>query len=443
MKPKLILMALVLAGTAFAQSEQWLEYHTSAEARSRTWMEVSTNPPPNVALPKFVGRPLFFRWTTPLDPAGGRWICLDRIRKSGPYDRLYVDSTGDGRLDNKTPLNAKRTDQYYAYFDPVPLVFKGEDGPITYHLALQTYQNRNDTELVVGSGCWYEGMVTLDGKKMRLQLVDGNVNGTFNDLSANPYDSDRVIVEGNKSGERFLGKMIEVNGQLFRIEAARDGAFVKIEKAENVALGQVRVPETITGFTAFGTNGHFTRKPENGAFTLPAGKYRIYGWSIERKDGKGAKWELSGSGFGESSAFEVAEAGPAALEVGEPVPRRVPGHGADQQSALFPARFPRPLRRADPDHERRPAARRPEIVRGHFGRLAPLHQHLRVWLRRRLFALMARAQKGPAPAGGHRHRSRPVPGADASRDAQAQEPPAARTRFPGAGRSRASQPGCR
>jgi hypothetical protein len=319
MKLKPILLAMLLAGAALAQSEQWLEYHISAEARSSTWMEVTTNPPSNVALPQFAGRPCFFRWTTPLDPSGGRWICLDRVRKSGPYDRLYVDSNGNGRLDDEAPLNARRVDQYYGYFDPARLTFKGEDGPITYHLALRTYQSGNDTELVLGSGCWYEGLANLDGKKTRLQLLDGNINGTFNDLSANPYDSDRVVVSGDSSGERFLGKMIEVNGQLFRIEAARDGAFVKVQKAENVPLGQVRVPETITEFTAFGTNGQFFRKPDNGAFTLPAGKYRIYSWRIERKDNKGAKWELSGSGFGESSTFDSAEAKPAALEVGEPV----------------------------------------------------------------------------------------------------------------------------
>jgi len=31
---KLILAGMVLAGTAFAQTEQWLEYHTSAEGRA-------------------------------------------------------------------------------------------------------------------------------------------------------------------------------------------------------------------------------------------------------------------------------------------------------------------------------------------------------------------------------------------------------------------------
>jgi hypothetical protein len=319
LKPLALVAGLFLACAACAQPEQWLQYRTGGEARARQWIDVSTNLPPSVALPKFSAQPFFARWATPLDPAGGRWICLDRARKSGPYDRLYVDSNGNGRLDDEKPLSAKRTDQNYAYFDPARLVFKGEDGPITYHLALQTYQSGNDAELLLGSGGWYEGVVNLDGKKVRLQLIDGNINGIFNDRSSNPYSSDRVIVDGDKAGERFLGKMIEVNGQLFQIEAARDGAFVKIQKAQNVVLGQVRVPETISEFTAYGTNGHFIRQPVKGEFTLPAGKYRVHGWSIERKDDKGARWELSGYSFGDAAGFEVAAAKPAAVEIGEPV----------------------------------------------------------------------------------------------------------------------------
>ena len=31
-------------------------------------------------------------------------------------------------------------DQYSAYFEPVRVVFKGEDGPITYHLVLRFMQ---------------------------------------------------------------------------------------------------------------------------------------------------------------------------------------------------------------------------------------------------------------------------------------------------------------
>lgn len=319
MKLKTILMALALAGTAFAQSEQWLEYHTSNDGRAYHQVQLTTNPPPGIALPRLNARPWFARWETPMDPAGGRWLCLDRTRKSGPYDRLYLDTTGNGRLDDKTPIKA-RLDSYSAYFPATPVVFKGEDGPITYHLVFRFYQyEKNPAQLLASSAGWYEGAVNFDGVKKRILLIDGNVNGTFNDLAPNPYDSDRVRVDGDKTGERFLGRMLEVDGQFFRIEVARDGAFVKLQKAENVVLGPVRVPENISEFAAFGENGHFVRQPANGEFTLPAGKYRMFHWTINRKDEKGAAWTLSGHNFPDTAGFEVVTGKPAALDIGEPV----------------------------------------------------------------------------------------------------------------------------
>ena len=124
MKPslKLILAGMVLAGGAFAQPEQWLEYHTGTEGRAYHQMKLTTNPPPGVALPKLNAPPYFARWLTPMDPAGGRWLCLDRTRKSGPYDRLFIDSNGNGRLDDKTPVQA-RLDSYTAYFPAGPPLF--------------------------------------------------------------------------------------------------------------------------------------------------------------------------------------------------------------------------------------------------------------------------------------------------------------------------------
>ncbi len=45
------------------------------------------------------------------------------------------------------------------------------------------YESSGRTQMHLGvqSGGYYEGMVDLGGKKKRIELVDGNVNGTFND----------------------------------------------------------------------------------------------------------------------------------------------------------------------------------------------------------------------------------------------------------------------
>jgi hypothetical protein len=319
MKMKLILAACLVAAASWAQSEQWLEYHTSNDGRSFEPLHLTTNAPPNVALPKFNAPPYFARWKTPMDPAGERWLCLDRTRKSGPYDRLYIDSTGNGRLDDKTPIPA-RLESFFAYFPATPITFKGDDGPITYHLVLRFYQfEKSPPQLLAASGGWYEGMVDFGGVKKLLRLIDGNVNGTFNDMAANPFESDRVELDKDATGERYLGKLLEVDGKFFQIEVARDGAFVKVKQAENVVLGPVRVPENITEFGAFGENGYFERKPAKGQFTLPVGKYRMVKWDINRKDDKGTPWTLSGYNFPDTANFEVAADKAAALEIGEPV----------------------------------------------------------------------------------------------------------------------------
>jgi hypothetical protein len=339
--------AMALATTVLAQKEQWLDYHVSREGRGYRYLTLTTNVPPNVKLPKFNAPPYFAQWTTPLDPAG-RWLCLDRTRKSGLYDRVYIDSTGNGRLDDKTPVGAVHSDQYSASFEPVRVVFKGEDGPITYHLIFRFMQfGEGEANLMCSSGGYYAGKVDIGRKKRPIELIDENVNGTFDDRGAELSDSDAVALDGDKVGERRLGKLLEVDGQFYRIEVARDGAFVKLQKAENVTLGQVRVPETVTEFVAFGENGHFVRKPAKGEFTLPVGAYRIEGWKIDRKDAKGAAWELSAYNFNDSARFEVTVGKPASLEVGEPMraalqigeATTLPGGRVASNMLLFNLRF--------------------------------------------------------------------------------------------------------
>ena len=317
------------------------------------------------------------------------------------------------------------------------MVFKGEDGPITYHLVLRFMQyDGGQMNLLASSGGYYAGKVDIGGKKRQIELIDENVNGTFNDRGAEMGDSDCVTIEGDKVGQRYLGKLLEVDGQFYQIEVARDGAFLKLQKAENVVLGQVRVPETISEFVAFGENGHFVRQPAKGEFTLPAGNYRIQEWKINRKDDKGAAWELSAYNFNDSARFEVAADKPASLEVGEPMrasmevqePSSRPGARNTSQQATFNLRFRGPLRRDAPNHEGERAAAGATPDADQPGWDIPVHQYLRVWVRQRLFALMARAQNGQTSHYCHGRFCQPVPAGDSPIDAQGQRPEAAGAR---------------
>jgi hypothetical protein len=118
---------------------------------------------------------------------------------------------------------------------------------------------------------------------------------------------------------RSVGDYIEVDDMLYRLEIARDGAFIKLTKAKDVKFGNIKFPEAITEFTASGENGLFTRDMKNGVAKLPVGKYHIEYWEISRKDEKNKVWTMRGRSFGERGNFKITEDTETALEIGEPV----------------------------------------------------------------------------------------------------------------------------
>lgn len=316
-------LSLALATSALAQPEQWLQYHVGVDESSYRRLDVTTNAPDGVALPALAGRAYFAFWQSPLDPAGGRWMCFDRTRKTGPHDRLYFDSNGNGRLDDEQVIESASRDRYRAWFSPVRVVFQTEDGPVAYHIAFQFRKYSDESiYLYAQSGGWYEGMVDFAGTKRRVRLFDDNVNGTFNDLATGAGTPDRIVLVGEKGGgdnQRYLGRLLELDGRWFKIEVAQDGAFIKVQEATNIAFGEVHLPADVSEFVALGLNSQFTRKPVEGKFTLPAGHYKVHGWTVIRKDEKGGKWQLIGDRFPPTATFDVTPDKPVSLPIGDPI----------------------------------------------------------------------------------------------------------------------------
>ena len=310
-----------------AQQEQWLQYRSEREVSvigmgsSRQSGELKPDKPEGVELPQFVDEtPLFAKWNTPMVKSGFLWTALDRTHKNGLYDVLYIDSNGDGNLNDETAIKPYRTDQYSTYFGPVKVIFQIEDGPVSYHLNIRFYGYNQYRRLYISSGGWYEGDIDVGDKKLHCVLFDYNANGTFNDKSLEASRSDRIRI-GTKSSRdtRFVGNYINIDGELYCPEIARDGAFIKLKKAEDIKYGKIRLQKSITEFSAGGEHGLFDIKPEDGVGSLPVGKYKINYWASERKGDDDAQWKLQGSGFGSKGVFDVVEDKETELTVGEPI----------------------------------------------------------------------------------------------------------------------------
>jgi len=330
MKRHVLIAAVILAPWAVltprvgAQEEQWLQYRSAGEARqivgdmNYLFKDPTSSKPEGIDLPKFVSdAPLFLLWETPMAKSGQVWLAFDKSSESGQYDRLYIDANANGDLSDEAANEPSRRESNRSYFGPIKVVFDTEDGPITYHLNVEHYWQPNRTYCLLTPACWYEGPITVGGVKKHCTLIDYTVNGLFNDKSADFGRSDRIRI-GQPGGHdtRFVGNYIEVDDKLFRPQIARDGAFIVLTEADDVAYGAIRVADNITSFAVGGENGLFTRKPKEGIARLPVGNYRFDYWSIV-KDDEGAKWELRGSRGG--GLFVITQDEEVAMGIGEPV----------------------------------------------------------------------------------------------------------------------------
>jgi len=324
-----VVISLIMAFlplVAGAQDQQSLQYRSAREAAKTIgsvpgkYLSPTDKPPQGVELSKFeCSTPLFVRWLTPIVKDAGLWIALDRSDTSKVYDRLFIDSNGDGNLKDETAVTAHRSEPQHAYFGPVKVIFEGKDGPIAYHLNFRLCDHGRRI-LWATPGGWYEGTITVGGKEKHCVLIDYNANGTFNDKSINANDRDRIqIGEKDDKDTRFVGNYIEIESSLYQLEIAREGAYVKLAVAEDVNFGNIRLPESITEFSAGGENGLFILKPKKGTGLLPVGQYCIEHWAIERKDDAGSNWRLQGSGFSKNGRFNVTEMQETELSIGEPI----------------------------------------------------------------------------------------------------------------------------
>ena len=306
--------------------EQWFKYRYSREAESilgiggSHQLQSIKEAPEGLTGPDLKGAPvLYAKWSTPMVKAGYLWLALGQSKANGPYDQLVIDADCDGALDDQMPIKAHRVDST-SHFGPVKVVFKGEDGPMAYHLNLR-YLGRADYErLNVLPGGWYEGEVKIGGVRRYCILADQNVNGSFSDKSLTYGQADRISLAKEGTPEfRLMGRYVEIEKTLYTLDVAQDGAFAEFKLARDVAMGEVKLASPVARITMGGPAGQFDRIPRDSTIMLPVGDYLIDQWTLEAKDKDNVAWTATALSRLKQSHFEVRGAEPVKLRVGEPL----------------------------------------------------------------------------------------------------------------------------
>ena len=283
------------------------------------------------------------RWVTGV-PDDAAFCSLDVGGKSvwaavvgGDSPKLYVDTDGDGDLADDKPLAGKAEGPQMA-FGTVALT-ASEGKPVK--VALLAYMSGSPAKprfvMIRGAGC-LTGKVTLAGKAYNVAVIDGNLNGRYNDTlkgDAMPSQNmDALVIDLNGDG-RFappsltiqpmewvpLAKGIKVADAYYTVVVAADGSTIQLAKTDpgfgTLDLGASDVE--IMGFSDFG----FQRIQGGGKVRLPAGKYMPVMVSLNRTDADGAKWTLRRSGGTDKLSQLRIEAGKTcAIDLGPPLVAR-------------------------------------------------------------------------------------------------------------------------
>jgi len=340
-----------IAASAFAGNgppEQWLQYASSDQPSTTVGgtngqqLKLTDKAPPGLALPKFKSdKPLFALWKVKLDNAcprvaadGGIWLAIDQSRKDGPYDLLYADAKAEGALAGASPVKAgdvsedKTINYAYARFLHVRFTLPGPDGPAAYHAQFTYLRSKDERNIYVYSACWYEGPVTIDGRRLWCLVADNNANTRFDDsgTTRDACDRIRIVPPGEASqpgadGEkttRYVGRYVEVGGKLHLLTVSPDGAFVQFAPAGTLAEGAIRAPEGVEQFAVFGPAGNFICKPVGGLARVPAGEYMLDNWRLARADAAEAIWRIGDRYNTAEKPVTVEPNQPADLDIGEP-----------------------------------------------------------------------------------------------------------------------------
>jgi len=335
-----IYASLVICEPLLAEKTHWLRYYYSRDPERETGVPPSNqrlevlrqNPdlPPQAVVAERVAA----KWKTPMVKAGFLWVVLGRSKRNGRYDLLFMDTDGDGSLRDEAPIKPhhaslrRNGNEQFASFGPAKVLLESKEGTVVYHLNVHLQCTPDRTEVDVSYGGWYDGMVRAGDKLLYCMVVDSNSNGAFDDASTDFDRADRIwLAPKHKLGQRaergppdlrLVGKYVQIDGKLYSLVIARDGAWVKLSRSDKVTVGSVRVPSGVNYFSAGGPAGLFEFKNVAGIVKLPVGTYRVDEWRTSQRDELGAVWEMIGRKFPDKGIFKVEPIKEIAIKVGEP-----------------------------------------------------------------------------------------------------------------------------
>jgi len=360
-----LLLVVCVATGAWAETVA-LAYKTAEGVvtirRVRRGAKKLTGPPSYLkGRPKLVSsKPLFFEVT--LGPQQTPFaLVLDESKGTGKgYDLLYVDANGNGDLSDDPPVSGTRGGMHASFFSQTSHRFSGVRALVRHgaqaepwsfsacyyvgHSFIRAGPNKTPTShtysgMYVTSAGYCEGAVEVDGKRLRVAVVDADSNGRFDDYIRVPKAAsgrlsssggDYVLIDANRDGRYAnelaaaevlgYGRYVLLGGRCYEVQVAASGRSLTLSPTA-APLGSLSRAGGGAFVASFLTprDGMLYVRSAGGPATVPAGSYRLFGCSFVRKDQTGAVWKAEARGTWAAAPIQVAAGRTTVAKCGPPL----------------------------------------------------------------------------------------------------------------------------
>jgi len=301
-------------------------------------LDVGKAPPANLEIPQLAGgkKPVL----APFELGDEERLLILAFKYDGDPQPtiLHFDRDGDGKYTRKDPpVEGQLISSRYSTVVKFPAItakikvskktalysFRVE---VTYY-EKQYYPDQAGKPYVrVFTNCCFAGNLRMGGRRFRVLLADGNVNGRFNDMPRLPTGESSGPSSEQDVGDRiYLApagmKMDDRHGSMFgdvmvlgnKTYSARIGVSSTSRKLSltpiSEAMGTVKMPMQVTFMNLYGIKNKksVVVVAPSKTVKIPQDTYKILEYRVICNDQQGDLWCLAARGTKETPSFEVGK----------------------------------------------------------------------------------------------------------------------------------------
>ncbi len=222
---------------------------------------------------------------------------LDESKGDGKgYDRAFVDCNRNGRMDSDEMFTAKNGADGFLVVGPVELRRSKNGKTIPWAIRIEWRPGERDPYPMTTIGFKKTGYAKLNGKRVRVGLMDERLNGRFGLRFQGSIILDEDVdgkFDMGTGESHILGKYFRYQGRFYRLQVDENGDWLKIDDAI-VPVGKVWSECKDSDLSFQDNDGCLSVSTDsNGVAEVPVGTWWWYGYhAMFKQDGK--TWRVIG-----------------------------------------------------------------------------------------------------------------------------------------------------